>query len=115
MTDLNIEYDCKKNYVDPLKKEIELKIESLNSKSVQIKNDIQSLRNKYKQKDVKLINSELKPIKTKGVNEKICNFYPQFKNEASEIAKSVGVAEIENNIIKQTSIDILYIPIFSIL
>ena len=109
MTDLNIEYDSHKNYVDPLKEEIELKIKSLNSKSEQIKTDIESLRGKYKQKNVELKNSKLELIETKDVNEKICNFIPKIKKPVKYFIDDIKKTEIENNIIKQTSIDILYI------
>ena len=109
LTDLNKKYDSHKDDVNPLKEKIELKIESLKSKSDQIKNDIVYLRGKYNQKEMELADINIKPIATKDVSEKIINILPSIKTDTEDIVENIKITKTEDKIIKQTSIDILYL------
>lgn len=103
-------YLTRKADVNPLKEKIDQNIQILRSKSGKIKNDITNLREKYRQSQVKLAEmDDIKPIKIDDLNEKIYKFVDPIKSGAETVYKDIDVAKQENNIIKQTSLDLLYL------
>lgn len=95
----------KKKIVNSLKQEIVDVIKSLTEKSKLIKNDIKKINpeaNDYQSMVLKLI--DVVPA-----NEKIMKICNQIPEEAKVISKEIKVVEQEEKLIKETSLDLLYL------
>ena len=105
-------YDSRKDAVNPLKEKIENNIAILRTKSHVIKNDIIKLREKYKQKKIELSDIKLKRIQTDNANNKINKILDINIKEKEKIVEKINDKEkenIEDKVIKQTSLDLLYL------
>ena len=106
--ELDIKYKSRKDDVNPLKKKIDQNIKILRNKSGKIKNDIVNLREKYRQSQVELADININPITTSDIKEKIYKFVNPIKTETNIVYKEIDTKK-EDNIIKQTSLDLLYL------
>ena len=94
-----------------LKIEIDKDIGNLRTKSKKIKDNIEELREKYRQEKIELKDTNLKAIKVDDSNEKIIKLMKPIINLEEEINKKIAeeIGKIEDQIIKQTSLDLLYL------
>ena len=102
---LEIKNKSKKIIVSDLKKEIEGVIKSLIEKSQLIKDEIKKINPEVEEYQ----NMELKLIDVEPVNEKILTICYQVPVDAKVISEKLKDAKYEEKLIKETSLDLLYL------
>ena len=119
---LDHRYKNKRGEVDPLKQEIGKIIRSLTSKSEIIKNKIEDIWEKSKKNEIRKDDKEkklelklelpsikLKQISVNDLMKKTNKFYVEIPKEVKNISEDVKIHKIEDKLLNQTSLDLLYL------
>lgn len=112
INNLQQKYDSRRDVINPLKEEIEQNIISLRNKSKIIGDDIKNLREKYEQEKIEIQEINIAPIETEKINNNINKILTPIKEETKIMAEKIKDPKnehIEDRIIKQTSLDLLYL------
>ena len=105
INNLKIKNESKKIIVEDLKKEIQEVIRSLIEKSRIIKDEIKKINPEVEDYQ----NMKLKLIDVEPVNEKILTIYKQVPVDAKVISEKLKDTKYEEKLIKETSLDLLYL------
>ena len=114
---LDKRYEKEKEIVDPYKQEIGKIIRSLTSKSEEIKNKIEDIWEKSKENEIipieekkpELPSIKLKQISVNDLKEKTNKFYVEIPKAAKKISEDIKIHKIEDKLLNQTSLDLLYL------